>query len=381
MNDLPINEIRLAQFRAQRDLELKDCGRINLLVGANNSGKTSVLDAISLFCRPLDIGNWREVAWRREVKSARTPLTEPFKWLFPQFLESDLPRPHSIWIYGKGTFPGRRLMAEYSEIEVFGDVPEEPEESQDMMVQEEGEPEQGLEIRALADFAIKLMGQFDEENLHQNSVDFKVIDNQRFTYSTKVDPPAIECAFISPVTHRTSQDTTHFLSQALRRELGSEDVRQAVTEIMREIDPAVQKFEIVDTGKTTSMILIKHQKTGMTPLSAFGDGMRRALLIAAIIPAVRNGVLLIDEIETALHASVFKSVLRVLRWASERYNVQVFATTHSLEAVDGVLAAFKDHPDLLVSYRLRQDGEFTKARRMSGETLKEMRYEGGLDIR
>lgn len=95
MNDLPIHNLKIARFRGLRNLELNDCGRVNLLVRPNNSGKTSVLDALSLFCRPLDISNWREVAWRREIKSARTPLTEPFKWLFPQFLESDSAHPKS----------------------------------------------------------------------------------------------------------------------------------------------------------------------------------------------------------------------------------------------------------------------------------------------
>ena len=109
--------------------------------------------------------------------------------------------------------------------------------------------------------------------------------------------------------------------------------------------------------------------------------MRRALLIAATIPAIRGGVLLIDEIEAALHVSVLDSVLRVLRWAAERYNVQVFATTHSLEAVDAVTKAFKQDEGSLALYRLRHEEGLIQARRLSGETLKEMRYEGGLDVR
>jgi AAA15 family ATPase/GTPase len=50
-----LQSITIHQFRGLRDLELKDLGRINLLVGINNSGKTSVLEALSIYCHPLDI--------------------------------------------------------------------------------------------------------------------------------------------------------------------------------------------------------------------------------------------------------------------------------------------------------------------------------------
>ncbi len=379
MSNLPINELRIAQYRGLQDLELKDCGRVNLLVGENNSGKTTVLDALSLFCRPLDIANWREVAWRREIKSARTPLTEPFKWLFPQFMESTLPSPHRIWIEGGGCYPGRKLVAHYSEFESFGET--EVRDAEDATVNEGGEPESGLNIHVLADYAQEIMGHIDEQTHLQNSVEFKVIDNQRFTYSTKVAPPSIDVGFISPVTHRTSQDTTFYLSQALRKERAEDDIREAVTRIMREIDPGVQKFEIVDTGRTTSTIIIKHKDTGMTPISAFGDGVRRALLIAAMIPAVSGGVLLIDEIETALHVSVLDSVLRVLRTAADRYNVQVFATTHSLEAVDAVAKVYGGDLANLVAHRLERKVHKTQITRYAGEMIHRLRFDRGLELR
>ena len=164
MEKLPLRSLRIAQFRGIQELKLEDFGRINLFVGPNNSGKTSVLDALSLFCRPLDINNWREAAWRREVKSARTPLTEPFKWLFPQFVESNHPRPHSIWIYGQGQYAGRRVMAEYNEFKEFGQeemILRETRSDED--IQEKAET--GLAIEVLADFAQEIMGHFDETNV------------------------------------------------------------------------------------------------------------------------------------------------------------------------------------------------------------------------
>lgn len=79
------------RFRGLRELELADLGRINLFVGPNNSGKTSALEAISTFCRPLDPLEWLSTAWRREIKSSRTPQLDSLKWLFPQTSDSNPP--------------------------------------------------------------------------------------------------------------------------------------------------------------------------------------------------------------------------------------------------------------------------------------------------
>lgn len=65
-----LENITIHRFRGLRDLTLQDLGEINLLVGVNNSGKTSVLEAISTYCCPLDLLAWLNTAWQREIKSS-----------------------------------------------------------------------------------------------------------------------------------------------------------------------------------------------------------------------------------------------------------------------------------------------------------------------
>lgn len=40
--------LKIHQFKSIEDLELKDLSKINIIVGENNSGKTSLLEAISI---------------------------------------------------------------------------------------------------------------------------------------------------------------------------------------------------------------------------------------------------------------------------------------------------------------------------------------------
>lgn len=383
MTDLPLRAFHVARFRGLRDLKLEGLGRINLLVGANNAGKTSALEALSIFCRPLDAGNWRETARRREIKSARTPESEPLKWLFPQAVPDGDAGPPTILFHGEGGFAGRRVLAGYVEFEEVGPSPEapgQPDAGDGGDEAEDVDADRGVDLTVEADYVDGAEGSLFPAGQGQNRAHFRFVDNRRNTYPVTIDAPFMEMAYISAHSHRTSQGASLFFGRAIENEKPGETFRADVLEILRRIDPCVLDLDVVPKGKTRHAISIKHALTGRTPVHAFGDGFQRALLIASVIPAVRDGVLLIDELESALHVSVLDTVLSVLKWATERYNVQVFATTHSLEAVDSVLAAFAADLPMLTCFRLEK-GRTSVAKRFSGESLQDLRMLLGQEVR
>ncbi|KAF3888168.1 MULTISPECIES: AAA family ATPase [Nostocales] len=86
-----LESVTIHQFRGLRDLNLDNLGRINLLVGINNSGKTSVLEALAIYCHPLDIRVWISTARQREQESRiqRTSPLDALQWLFTRNSASD----------------------------------------------------------------------------------------------------------------------------------------------------------------------------------------------------------------------------------------------------------------------------------------------------
>jgi predicted ATP-dependent endonuclease of OLD family len=78
-------DIQIFGFRGFQEIKLSDLGQVNLLVGNNNSGKTSILEAIAIFCNPLDPFRWLEVS-KRSFYSGRflgiRPDLESIKWIF-----------------------------------------------------------------------------------------------------------------------------------------------------------------------------------------------------------------------------------------------------------------------------------------------------------
>ena len=110
--------------------------------------------------------------------------------------------------------------------------------------------------------------------------------------------------------------------------------------------------------------------------------MRRAAALALALTRASQGVLLVDELEAGIHHTVLRPLLSKLLAAAATSQVQLLATTHSLEAVDAVIASVEDRgtPDALSAFWVqRQDGKH-EVRRYDFAKLCTLR-EGGLDIR
>jgi len=98
---------------------------------------------------------------------------------------------------------------------------------------------------------------------------------------------------------------------------------------------------------------------GGVPLAKLGEGTQRVLALALAMSVASNGYLLIDEFETGLHHSVQADVWRAVFKLAHEWNVQVFATTHSwdcIEAFQEVAAEDQNEEAVLISLQERKAG-------------------------
>ena len=113
-----LDEITIHQFRGLKDLTLSGLSRVNLLVGQNDSGKTSILEAVAAFSRPLDVRVWVNATWRREVIHPDASFLIWLEWMFPHepgsrngsFSEAE------TRISGSGTFSVKEAKAHYKRL-------------------------------------------------------------------------------------------------------------------------------------------------------------------------------------------------------------------------------------------------------------------------
>ncbi|WP_170319574.1 AAA family ATPase [Polyangium spumosum] len=355
---LPLESFTVERFRGIRDLELRDLGRFNLLVGRNNSGKTSVLEALSVFCAPLDPRKWIAIAAWRDV-FAGLPAGELLRWLFPHTSDVVFTKPYegTLRVAGVGRAPVREVVAQYQDVRA-------------------AVPGPAVERRGARIDVVAKTRQLDLFSADEARGSFTFWEREAWEFSPQPVEPQVP---VRAINASIQPSGVRDISEA---KLGGH--WDATIDLLRKIEPAIVGAELLVppwASEPYAMVYLRDERAGLLPLSSYGDGVRRALHFALTIPSIAGGILLIDELETAIHVSVLQHVFRWLLDACAEHDVQVFATTHSLEALDAILAVDPTPEEDIVAYRLERDGDQTTARRYGEDLLKRIRYERGLDVR
>ena len=378
------DRLQISGYRALQLVNLSQLGQVNIFVGDNNAGKTSILEAISILCNPLDPFQWLEVSQRRLYlgRSLITlrPNIEALKWIFSQKIgaSNDEIYQAEILIEANGTTPIHELKAKLGEIYGSG-VEKNNQKSFDKDIsspqEEVSSPEidsvrAGLELEIAVNLASAQLNLFPPEAEREI---FQFWENERFVQRRR-NKPIVKNATIFP-SYSSSEPILERLSRIIRQE---EDGKNEVLELIRSFDNNILDIQILSMPTGIATLYIKHKELGLAPLYVFGDGFKRALVIALTLLTTANGVLLVDEIETSIHVSALGSVFSWLIETCRRREIQLFVTTHSLEAIDAMLQP-EIATDNVVAFRLNHNGQAPQ--RFSGNLLHRLRSERGLDVR
>jgi len=119
----------------------------------------------------------------------------------------------------------------------------------------------------------------------------------------------------------------------------------------------------------------------LIPLPLLGEGVARLASLILAIANAENGVVLVDEIENGVHYSIMGRVWEAIKEAVRRFNVQLFATTHSRECIEAAHAAFsKDEKYDFRFHRLERVRDSIKVKSYDQEALSAA-IQVGLEVR
>ena len=389
------DHLHIDGYRGLKVVNLPQLGQVNIFVGDNNSGKTSLLEAVSILCNPLDPFQWLEVSQRRSYLgrpsfSALRPNLEAVKWIFPQKIGLYRDRSyqdkalvvvqdslHEISVETSGSAPIQGFRAKLGEIYGSGiETNNQDTMSEDSSIVDEDAVSEinsvrpGLELEVETRLSSKQGSLF---NLDPEREIFQFWEDERFVQRKRFKP-LVKNAIIFP-SYSSSEPILDRLSRVILREA---DGKSAVLELVRSFDDNILDIQILSTSAARATLYIKHKELGFAPLYVFGDGFKRTLVIALTLLTTSGGVLLVDEIETSIHVSALSYVFSWLRETCCRLKIQLFVTTHSLEAIDAMLQP-EIAPDDIVAFRLNPKGQ--SPQRFSGNMLHRLRSERGLDVR
>jgi predicted ATPase len=338
----------IERFRGIPALEIDGVKPITLLVGKNNTGKTSVLEAIFLLCgatnpyMPAVLGQLRgqRITTAGDADSVWRSLFQGMACKEP------------IEIMGWWNREGpRTLYLEPLDVTTYSDDPSS---------QLPGAAGEVGGRRRIGGLRLRY-----ERGLSEQIVTQAVFD----PLTRQVVAPAIQR---DDFVRGTLLSSRSFFNLARDTEQYSFLVRirreEEVVEALRLIDPRVKGLAVVSEASGAT-VYADIGGDSLVPLVVCGEGMLRLFTIVLAVTSSRGGVLLIDEIDNGLHHTVMKELWPVLRKLCAEHSVQLIATTHNEEILRYAITAFATEPDLFGIFRLDRVADVLKATRYEGEVL------------
>lgn len=95
------------------------------------------------------------------------------------------------------------------------------------------------------------------------------------------------------------------------------------------IDPSIKMIESFNIG--SPMLYLQRENEKRLPIALFGDAINRVATIILYVINNNSDILLLDEIENGIHYTNQANLWRMMFRLARELNIQIFATTHSLE--------------------------------------------------
>lgn len=320
-----IHSLVIQGFRGFRQFEIRDLGRINLLVGSNNCGKSSILEALHIAVSrgsldPLVLYGRR----RGEMGPGLRGLSilHVFNGHTP-VLDSSF----RIELNTKGEterFIAQIVQERRRQLSLFGE-PEDDSRNSNYA---------GLALSLQWSATDTIEQQFPL--LRHGTLNPEHLESSPFP--GQIESPPV----ISVPTAALSE--TRIVRWFTRIVLTPEEDR--ILEALRTIEPSIERIASGSTdggqqSRNTLLVKLRNMPQRI-PIGSMGDGIGRMLGLALALVNAQNGILLVDEIDAGLHYSVMVDMWKMIRATAERLNVQVFATSHSRDCYESLAAIASD---------------------------------------
>ncbi|MGM9977754.1 MAG: ATP/GTP-binding protein [Clostridium sp.] len=361
-----IKELNIKSFRGIKNLSLKELNNINIITGDNNCGKTSVLEVLESLNSPTNINTWIKLN-----RGDNLTLYEDIKGLFnvdtQESIEYSIKNSNDKFINIKISNEREELLLTNKEINQIRHTYFKSSEN-DYLIDDKD---------LITEEVSKLNLKFE---IDKNIISEEELYNFQFRLKNKYkkDKKIIKTIYISPFEHSKAR---LFLTEVLN----NAELYKEMLEILKEFDDGIISINADASEDKYSRqieykILSKNHKNAI-PLSLYGDGMKKAILLMSAVVTSKDGVLLLDEFETAIHTSAMNKVFSWILKTCMKLNVQLFLTSHSEEAIDKILKCCPELQKKINLYTLYNNLDETVARKLDGKKAIEVKEDLGLELR
>jgi predicted ATPase len=345
-----LDSFYIKNFRLFKELKIERLGRVNMFVGKNNSGKTCLLEALHLYAKKASPDSLYQLISERGENWKREGLLEKYCDTIPEMSN-----------------PLRYLFYNYQFPEV-------------------GKP--GIEIGSLKTISLKLaIGAYQVKQTHDGErlirIDESQLSNNPLTHLEWVIEKGDKAipllrlngkSLFSPAILNEAELNVQIVpTKPLNRKTLARlwdniniqlSLRKEVFKGLQLIDERIEEIVLVgyldEPNKVDNLmpILIYHDNDEKRLITNLGEGISRVFYIILSLVNARDGFLLIDEFENGLHWKVQPKLWEMIFNLAEKLNVQVFATTHSQDCVQGFYAVWETQENQGSFHRLHNRSGF-----------------------
>ena len=325
-----LERLQVKNFRGLRDLEIEGLARINLIGGRNNSGKTSLLEAVLLLSAA---GNPRAVLDTNLIRGLDLvdSSSDAVQWLG---LFNRMDERAGMEMAVSHTSLGEGILNIEAEWPAWIGSPK---------------PRSLIDSSSQGRLVPTLALRYGQPGKSGDQPGVSMMwEHARMERSEEY--PAFDAAIRlsrTPTDQGALANRLGDLARARRKHL--------LIEALRVIEPRLESIEVLPE-RDGPMIWCDIGLPELVALPMIGEGMINLTEIVLLIAYAPGGVVLVDEVENGFHHSVLPDVWKVIEKGAADADTQVFATTHSYECFEAAQQSLT--PDEFRYHRLDAvDGE------------------------
>lgn len=333
-----LKSLQIQNFRGLKDVKIPTLGRVNLIVGENNAGKSSVLEALRIYAGRAEQEILDDIALEHN---------EPVLYIEDNVM--DYTRPYASF------FSGRNYPSEYGEKIIIGEIDNNflslEHSIEHTQIRELETKDGGFQIESHHQVLPKIFLNRSRQRKgldeiirveYNNQVINRIIlngeenDSYYYELSNQYQYEYLNCRFIP--TSFIKLNELGFIWDGITLT----PYEKIIIEALQIIEPTIEGLGFIISSNNKSLFDRLSNRVPIVklkdfdepvPLNSMGDGIKRILQLILNLHQAKDGLLLIDEFDNGLHYKVQEKVWGLLFELAERFNVQVFATTHSHDCI------------------------------------------------
>jgi len=289
--------LSIERFRGFSKLDLDDLGRVNLIVGENNTGKTSLLEAIALVADPECIKE----------------LPKLFRSFDPETDERTYE-----WVQRRDAheFPTKVVATLGTQTKIF------------VIHRDTAKSDTARRGGPFSKFAV---------DYAQSQSPYEPCWKWgELTFARLKEDASLRLG-IASVEHKRPVELVDSFSKLMR----SREYERQLESLLASVDPRVNSPRI-DVTQSRPFIAVDVGLLERIPLAQAGQGIYRLCAIFSELLGNKPQVCIIDEIENGIHYTALPVLWKGIAEVASRLDIQVFATTHSKECLEAAHEVFSD---------------------------------------